>query len=231
MATGLKVGGDVEQALERVGVPSYVLDTTGVVRWINPAAERLLGDIRGRHFTSVVAPEDSRRARELFSRKVLGTAPATEATGVLVSTAGTRVPVELSAVPLMSGERVVGVFGLIEERPDDRLTAPHPHLTPRQVEVLRLLEQGRSTKQIAAELHLSTETVRNHIRRLFRALGVNSRLEAVAAARAASPTDRRTGRRREPESAGDRLAEPPLDALRDHPWEPELTRSGHRPGV
>ena len=64
MATGLGVGGDVEQALEGVGVPSYVLDTTGVVRWINPAAERLLGDIRGRHFTSVVAPEDRRRARE-----------------------------------------------------------------------------------------------------------------------------------------------------------------------
>ena len=52
--------------------------------------------------------------------------------------------------------------------------------------MLRLLEQGCSTKQIAAELHLSTETVRNHIRRLFRALGVNSRLEAVAAARDAS---------------------------------------------
>ena len=187
MATGLAVGGDVEKALESVGVPSYVLDETGVVRWINAAAEQLLGDVRGRHFTSVVAPEDSRRARELFSRKVLGTSPATEATGVLVSTAGTRVAVELSAVPLMNGERVVGVFGLIEEeRPDDRPTAPPPHLTPRQVEVLRLLEQGRSTKQIAAELHLSTETVRNHIRRLFLALGVNSRLEAVAAARAAS---------------------------------------------
>ena len=187
MATGLKVGGDVEQALEDVAVPSYVLDTTGVVRWINPAAERLVGDIRGRHFTSVVAPEDSRRARELFSRKVLGTAPATEATGHLITTAGARVAVELSAVPLMSGERVVGVFGLIEGRPDDSPTAPPPHLTPRQVEVLRLLEQGCSTKQIAAELHLSTETVRNHVRRLFRALGVNSRLEAVAAARAASP--------------------------------------------
>jgi PAS domain S-box-containing protein len=188
MATGLAVGGDVEQALESIGVPSYVLDTTGIVRWINPAAEQLLGDVRGRHFTSVVAPEDTRRARELFSRKVLGTAPATDATGVLVSTAGTRVPVELSAVPLMSGERVVGVFGLVEERPENTLTAPHPHLTPRQVEVLRLLEQGRSTKQIAAELHLSTETVRNHIRRLFRALGVHSRLEAVAAAREASPS-------------------------------------------
>jgi PAS domain S-box-containing protein len=187
MATGLAVGGDVEGALGSVGVPSYVLDTTGVVRWINAAAERLVGDVRGRHFTSVVAPEDSRRARELFSRKVLGSAPATDSTGVLVSTAGTRVAVEISSVPLMSGERVVGVFGLFEGRPDDSPTAPHPHLTPRQVEVLRLLEQGHSTKQIAAELHLSTETVRNHIRRLFRALGVSSRLEAVAAARAASP--------------------------------------------
>ena len=185
MAIGLSVGGDVEQALEGVGVPSYVLDTAGIVRWLNPAAERLLGDVRGRHFTSIVASEDSPRARELFARKVLGTSPATDATAVLVSTVGTRVAVEISAVPLKSGERVVGVFGLVEERPDSRPTAPLPHLTPRQVEVLRLLEQGHSTKQIAAELHLSTETVRNHIRRLFRALGVNSRLEAVAAARVA----------------------------------------------
>jgi PAS domain S-box-containing protein len=185
MATGLALGGDVEQALEGVGVPSYVLDTTGIVRWINPAAERLVGDVRGRHFTSVVAPEDSRRASEQFSRKVLGTSPATDAPAVLVSTAGTRVAVEISSVPLRSGERVVGVFGLFEEGPDDRPAAPPPQLTPRQVEVLRLLEQGRSTKQIAAELHLSVETVRNHIRRLFRALGVHSRLEAVAAARAA----------------------------------------------
>ena len=187
MVTGLPLGGDVEQALGRVGVPSYLLDTTGNVRWINPAAERLLGDIRGRHYTSVVAPEDSPRARDLFARKVIGASPATEATGVLLSTAGKRVPVELSSVPLMNGERVVGVFGLIEERPDHSSTAPPAHLTPRQVEVLRLLEQGRSTKQIAAELHVSTETVRNHIRRLFQALGVNSRLEAVAVARAASP--------------------------------------------
>ncbi len=186
MATGLKVGGDVEQALHSVGVPSYVLDTTGVVRWINPAAERLVGDVRGRQFTSVVAAEDRQRARELFSRKVHGSQP-TDATGVFVSTTGTRVAVEVSSVPLKDGERVVGVFGLFEGRPDDTPAAPHPHLTPRQVEVLRLLQQGHSTKQIAAELHLSTETVRNHIRRLLQALGVHTRLEAVAAARAASP--------------------------------------------
>jgi DNA-binding NarL/FixJ family response regulator len=36
---------------------------------------------------------------------------------------------------------------------------------------------------VAAELHLTTETVRNHIRRLLAALGAHSRLEAVAVAR------------------------------------------------
>jgi PAS domain S-box-containing protein len=184
---GLGVGGDVELALSNVGVPSYVLDATGLVRWINPAAQRLLGDVRGHHFTSVVAPEDSRRAQELFARKMLGTTRATDSTGVLMSSAGARVPVEISSVPLMSGERVVGVFGLLEKDTDVRPMAPLPHLTPRQVEVLRLLEQGRSTKQIAGELQLSIATVRNHIRRLFASLGVHSRLEAVAAARTAAP--------------------------------------------
>ena len=129
VATGLAVGGDVEQALGSVGVPSYVLDTTGIVRWINPAAERLLGDIRGRRYTSVVAPEDTPRARERFAQKMLGSSPTSEATGHLVSTAGTRVPVEVSSVQLRSGERVVGVFGLIEERPDDT-PAPYTRISP-----------------------------------------------------------------------------------------------------
>jgi DNA-binding NarL/FixJ family response regulator len=49
--------------------------------------------------------------------------------------------------------------------------------------VLRLLEHGRSTQQIADELHLTSETVRNHIRNVLRTLGVHSRIEAVAVAR------------------------------------------------
>jgi len=182
-AGGLALGGDVEQALSGIPVPSYVLDTEGVVRWINPAAERLLGNVHGRHFTSVVGPEDRARARELFARKVLGTTAATEASGVFVSTDGARLALDVSAVPLMGGEQVVGVFGLLTGAADDETSTPPAHLTPRQAEVLRLLEQGRSTKQIAQELHLSTETVKNHVRHLLRALGVNTRLEAVAAVR------------------------------------------------
>ena len=178
------IGGDLETALETVNVPSYVIDPTGVIRWINPAARRLVGDVRGRQFTSVVAPEDTRRAREHFARKIAGTAQVTDAQVVLVDRDGNRVQVDVSSCPLMRGHRLVGVFGQlsdVQEEPDDFL--PSHHLTPRQTEVLRLLKRGRSTEQIAQELQLSTETVRNHVRHLLRALGVHTRLEAVAVAR------------------------------------------------
>jgi PAS domain S-box-containing protein len=172
----------LENVLEHVNVPSYVLDTSGVVRWLNPAAERIVGDVRGRQFTSVVVPEDTRRARELFARKVVGTEKVTDATVGIVDLAGDRMSVEVSSVPVFRGEHVVGVFGQVS----DVVEEPHPHpnlkLTPRQAEVLELLERGRSTVQIAGELNLSTETVRNHIRRVLRATGAHSRLEAVAIA-------------------------------------------------
>jgi PAS domain S-box-containing protein len=177
------IGGDVEEALERINVPSYVIDSSGVIRWLNPAAQRLVGDARGRQFTSVVAHEDTRRAREVFARNIAGTADVTDADVVLVDESGARVPVEVSSVRLLRGDRVIGVFGQVVDRPDVAPRPQHPHLTPRQTEVLRLLEHGRSTAQIAEDLHLQRETVRNHIRHLLRALGAHSRLEAVALAR------------------------------------------------
>jgi PAS domain S-box-containing protein len=183
---GLKeLGGDVEEALERVNVPSYVIDRAGVVRWMNEAALRLVGDHVGRQFTSVVAPEDTRRARELFMRKVMGNSEVTDAAMAVLDTEGRRVAVEISSVPLRRGEHIVGVFGQVMEVLEEPHAHPELELTPRQAEVLRLLERGRSTAQIAEELGLSRETVRNHIRRLLHALGASSRLEAVALARRA----------------------------------------------
>jgi len=175
---------DIERALEHVSVPSYVLDATGIIRWLNPAARRIAGDCRGKQFTSVVVPEERRHAREVFAQKIVGNKIATDTTTVIVGADGRRHDCEVSGVRLTRGGHVVGVFGqlpVVEEAPE--ASEPHPHLTPRQSEVLRLLEHGRSTAQIAEELHLSQETVRNHVRHLLRALGVNSRLEAVAVAR------------------------------------------------
>jgi PAS domain S-box-containing protein len=182
--TGLQeIEAEVCQALEAVSVPSYVIDPTGVIRWVNPAARRLVGDVRGRQFTSVVAPEETHRARHHFARKIAGSEKVTDADVVIVDSGGDRVNVEISSVPLVSGHRIVGVFGQVVDVDEEEPEEPPPHLTPRQVEVLRLLQRGASTGQIAAELHLSIETVRNHIRHLFRALGLHTRLEAVAAAR------------------------------------------------
>lgn len=179
----LNMDGDVAEALEHINIPSYVIDETGVIRWVNTAARRMVGDVSGRQFTSVVAPEETRRARELFARNLLGTAPVTDSAVVLVDSDGARVGVEVSSVPLRRGGRVVGVFGQVSDVLEEPQGHPELSLTPRQAEVLQLLERGRSTDQIAAELHLSRETVRNHIRRLLQAVGASSRLEAVAVAR------------------------------------------------
>ncbi len=182
-ATLHSIPGDVRGAIEKVGVPAYVIDPTGVVRWMNSAAKRLVGDQCGRQFTSVVAPEETRRAREHFARKIAGVEKVTDASVVVIDQDGGRTSVEISSVPLVEGHRIVGVFGQVVDVEDEPADPVPPHLTPRQVEVLRLLQSGRSTQQIAQELHLSTETVRNHVRRLLSALGVHTRLEAVALTR------------------------------------------------
>jgi PAS domain S-box-containing protein len=178
------IGGEVEDAIERVRVPAYVIDPHGIIRYLNPAARKLVGDVRGRQLTSVVAPEETRRAREIFARNLVGPRAGSDNKVVVIDADGERLSIEVSAVPLESGGRVIGVFGqLLDVEEDDPPPPPHPRLTPRQAEVLRLLEQGHSTEQIAHELHLSTETVRNHIRHMLRALNVHSRLEAVAIGR------------------------------------------------
>ena len=56
------------------------------------------------------------------------------------------------------------------------------NLSPREREILALLSEGRSQKQIAAALLISSKTVATHIQHLLSKLDVHSRAEAVAAA-------------------------------------------------
>jgi DNA-binding NarL/FixJ family response regulator len=62
-------------------------------------------------------------------------------------------------------------------------------LTTRQHEVLELLADGVTAKEIATRLGVVEATVRNHIRAILLALGAHSQLEAIAKARSLSLID------------------------------------------
>jgi DNA-binding NarL/FixJ family response regulator len=78
------------------------------------------------------------------------------------------------------GDRVFQLPGAGEDevpRPDAH------HLTPRELDVLRLVAEGRRTNAIADQLGISERTVRYHLTSLFTKLDVRSRTELVYAAR------------------------------------------------
>jgi DNA-binding NarL/FixJ family response regulator len=53
-------------------------------------------------------------------------------------------------------------------------------LTPREIDVLRLVAGGNANKEIAAQLSLTEETVKSHVRNILSKLGANDRTHAVA---------------------------------------------------
>jgi PAS domain S-box-containing protein len=178
---------DVERALMDVTVMAYAIDRDGLIFWQNHAHHQVIGDACGSNHLDFVAPEDRRRTQEAFMSKIVGTVPATQYEIEVHSVQG-LVHVEVNSVPLVRDGEVVGVLALVASPP---LPAEPKRvkLTPRQRDVLELLARGSTTDQIAMELHIARETVRNHIRAVLAALGAHSRVEAVAAARAAGLVD------------------------------------------
>ena len=95
--------------------------------------------------------------------------PAALIAAIQASAAGLVVlhPDALDAkLPAVSGERAEFDYG-------DEI------LTPREIEVLRLIAEGSGNKQIAARLEISDHTVKFHIASIFTKLGAGSRTEAV----------------------------------------------------
>ena len=66
----------------------------------------------------------------------------------------------------------------IASRLADRMV--RPGLTPRELDVLRLVSRGRANKEIASAMFISEETVKTHMKSLFQKLGVHDRAEAVS---------------------------------------------------
>jgi PAS domain S-box-containing protein len=168
--------------LEKVNIPSFVTDRAGMVTWLNEAARTAFGDVKGRPLSELVAPEYVPLVQRQLRRKLEDGVPVTDYVVEVITADGRRRRAEISSVAIAHGDDAHAIFGVARPGPLSHPSRVNVELTPRQHEVLQLLAKGASTDAIAARLHLSRETVRNHIRAVLRALGAHSRLEAVAIA-------------------------------------------------
>jgi DNA-binding NarL/FixJ family response regulator len=125
-----------------------------------------------------------KQARAAFLQKQQG-APHTEVKVSVARRDGRQVRVAVNSVPLKNAEgEMIGTFGfaqVLEELEPPSESAPL--LSPRERETLTLLAAGHSTAQMAQQMGISKETVRNHVKGLLRSLGARSRIEAIAKAR------------------------------------------------
>ena len=70
-------------------------------------------------------------------------------------------------------------FASMIKKTDDRQQVPTPRLTDREMEVLKLVAKGMNNRDIAKQLFISENTVKNHIRNILEKLQLHSRMEAV----------------------------------------------------
>jgi len=128
--------------------------------------------------------EDVNTIREALRSGAMGYIPKTSSPDItmnairLVLSGGIYVPPD--ALQLGSG------YGAPEEEMLDDIVAPPDDrrdrhgLTARQVEVMELISEGRSNKEIAGKLGLTPGTVKMHLSRIYKVLSAKSRTEAVA---------------------------------------------------
>jgi len=116
------------------------------------------------------APADVRRSLAAGAR---GYCPKSLAGSTIVAAVRFVLAGEIYLPPLMLRAEYEGEPG-----------APAAGLTERQLEVLRMVCEGRPNKDIARKLDLTEKTIKGHVSGIFRQLGVVNRVQAVSAARA-----------------------------------------------
>lgn len=123
----------------------------------------------------ITASEESRDMRAAYDCGASGYIPKTAGKDVvlhamqLILAGGTYFPKELLLEPMLHDVTEV------QKKVSD--------LTKRQKEVLKLLLEGNTNKNIANDLNLSENTVKIHVTAILRALGCNRRAQVIAAAR------------------------------------------------
>ena len=92
-------------------------------------------------------------------------------------------PADLLAAVRSAAEGDSTLSPVVANRLMTRVRTPRTSLTPRELEVLKLVAAGSSNRDIGKVLFLSEATVKSHLVHIYDKLGVRSRTSAVAAAR------------------------------------------------
>lgn len=159
-----------------------VVDGAGTLRFCNEEARRLLApdgeEVTGRTCEAIFGPKEGCRLLE----RALAGEPIGPVELRLPAAGGQRRGVQAVPLPVPGedGGLLLSLFPRPE--PQERMDLGDPPLTTREREVLQCLVDGMRTEQIAGRLGITRTTVRNHVQRLLRKLGVHSKLEAVAIA-------------------------------------------------
>ncbi|MGH8920317.1 MAG: response regulator [Actinomycetes bacterium] len=75
--------------------------------------------------------------------------------------------------------KLLSEFTSMSRKTDDKEPLPAPVLTTRELEVLKLVALGMTNKEVADQLFISDNTVKNHVRNILEKLHLHSRMEAV----------------------------------------------------
>jgi DNA-binding NarL/FixJ family response regulator len=85
--------------------------------------------------------------------------------------------------PSMAGKLLTEFATLAKRDQEERVQqVPAPRLTEREMDVLKLVARGMNNRDIAKELFISENTVKNHVRNILEKLQIHSRMEAVVVA-------------------------------------------------
>ena len=101
---------------------------------------------------------------------------------ISIEEVATAVRAVMSGQSLISpamASKLLTEFTSLAKKADERQAVPTPRLTDLELEVLKLVAQGMSNREIATELYISENTVKNHVRNILEKLHLHSRMEAV----------------------------------------------------
>jgi DNA-binding CsgD family transcriptional regulator len=176
------------EALEALACANgtFALDCNMRILWVSPAAERLLGPLlaESKELPEVLTVAARRLARFAATGELDAMEPA-PFSATFDRGDGVMLEADLSVARTSRDEPIVAV-SIAQTKPPRALVvqaAARFQLTPAEGDVLALVARGLSNEAIAARQHVSLATVKTHLTRIFRKLGVDSRVQAALVAR------------------------------------------------